>query len=444
MLRTICKSRTYQLSIQTNQWNKDDDINYAHAVPRRLPAEVLYDAIQRATGSVEPPAGPAGRARAAQLLDSAQDVPGGFLDLFGKPPRESVCECERSSSMMLGPVLNMVNGPVVGEAIKDPNNRIAKLLRHGEGRRQGRRGAVPGRAVPAADAEAELAEGLKALKDGEADYTAAVAEHDKRAAELAAYEKTLDPKQAQWEKDLKTAPVWTVLDVDSAKSAGGATLTKQPDGSILASGTEPVPGDVHADGQGEADRRDGDPAGGAARRQPAGAGAGPGAQRQLRPERVQGRRVRRAGWRSAGRFKPVTLQNAQADFSQESWAVAGAIDGNEATGWAIAPQFGKPHTAVFEFKDPIAFAGGAELTITMVQKFPGKEHNLGKFRLSVTTAKTPISLNGPPAADRPDPEHGAGQADAGAEGRDHAPLPRAGPEYNRLAQRVAEFADAGR
>ena len=64
------------------------------------------------------------------------------------------------------------------------------------------------------------------------------------------------------------------------------------------------------------------------------------------------------------------------------------------------------------------------LTITMVQKFPGKEHNLGKFRLSVTTAKTPISLNGPPEPIAQILEHAAGQADAGAEGRDHAPLPR--------------------
>src|SRR5207248_9025630 len=126
-IKLICKSRTYQHSVITNAWNRDDEINYAHAVARRLPAEVLYDAIQRATGSASHlPGLPAG-ARAAQLLDSAQDVPGGFLDLFGKPPRESVCECERSSTMMLGPVLNMVNGPVVGEAVKDPNNRIAKL-----------------------------------------------------------------------------------------------------------------------------------------------------------------------------------------------------------------------------------------------------------------------------------------------------------------------------
>src|SRR5262249_44524741 len=80
MMRLICKSRTYQHAVRTNKWNEDDQLNYSHALARRLPAEVLYDAIQRATGSVSRlPGLPAG-ARAAQLLDSAQDVPGGFLD----------------------------------------------------------------------------------------------------------------------------------------------------------------------------------------------------------------------------------------------------------------------------------------------------------------------------------------------------------------------------
>ena len=45
LVRTICKSRTYQLSIVTNRWNEDDRINYSHGLPRRLPAEVLYDAV---------------------------------------------------------------------------------------------------------------------------------------------------------------------------------------------------------------------------------------------------------------------------------------------------------------------------------------------------------------------------------------------------------------
>ena len=51
-IKTICKSRTYQLSIATNKWNKDDEINYSHALARRLPAEVLYDSIHKATGSL--------------------------------------------------------------------------------------------------------------------------------------------------------------------------------------------------------------------------------------------------------------------------------------------------------------------------------------------------------------------------------------------------------
>ena len=46
----------------------------------------------------------------------------------------------------------------------------------------------------------------------------------------------------------------------------------------------------------------------------------------------------------------IGLQNAVADFSQESWPVAGAIDGNPGTGWAVSPQFGTPHTATFETK----------------------------------------------------------------------------------------------
>src|SRR5262249_45569047 len=106
LVKTICKSRTYQHSYVTNKWNQDDDITYSQAVARRLPAEVLYDAIHRATGSVSKLPGLPPGARAAQLLDSNVPVPGAFLELFGRPPRESACECERSNQMLLGPVLN--------------------------------------------------------------------------------------------------------------------------------------------------------------------------------------------------------------------------------------------------------------------------------------------------------------------------------------------------
>jgi hypothetical protein len=96
--------------------------------------------------------------------------------------------------------------------------------------------------------------------------------------------------------------------------------------------------------------------------------------------------------------KPVALHNAQADFSQDSWAVAGAIDGNNDSGWAISPQFGKPHAAAFELRQPVGDTNGVILTVTMLQRFNGKDHNIGRFRISATTAKGPVKLQGPPEA----------------------------------------------
>src|SRR4030095_7593165 len=57
------------------------------------------------------------------------------------------------------------------------------------------------------------------------------------------------------------------------------------------------------------------------------------------------------------KITPLELQNAKADFGQEGYGVSGAIDGNEATGWAIAPQFGKTHTAIFEAKSAAKHEG---------------------------------------------------------------------------------------
>ncbi|MEM0968749.1 MAG: DUF1549 domain-containing protein, partial [Verrucomicrobiota bacterium] len=51
LIREICHSRTYQLSIETHRWNEDDDQNFSHGKARRLPAEVLFDTIYSVTGS---------------------------------------------------------------------------------------------------------------------------------------------------------------------------------------------------------------------------------------------------------------------------------------------------------------------------------------------------------------------------------------------------------
>lgn len=128
LVRWICKSHAYQHAVDTNEWNKDDAINYSHAIVRRLPAETLYDAIQQATGANGKLPGVPSGYRAVELADSSTKLPGGFLDLFGRPPRETSCECERSGGMMLSQALTLINGPVISDAITAPNNRIAQIV----------------------------------------------------------------------------------------------------------------------------------------------------------------------------------------------------------------------------------------------------------------------------------------------------------------------------
>ncbi len=129
LVRTICSSATYQRSLEAGQWNEDDAINFSHALPRRLSAEQLYDAIIQATGAPRALPGVPVGFRASELPDS--DVEVAFLDMFGRAPRESPCECERTSDVSLGQTLNMVNGPTIGDAIAHPQGIIAKSIAAG-------------------------------------------------------------------------------------------------------------------------------------------------------------------------------------------------------------------------------------------------------------------------------------------------------------------------
>jgi hypothetical protein len=95
--------------------------------------------------------------------------------------------------------------------------------------------------------------------------------------------------------------------------------------------------------------------------------------------------------------QPVVLQTPSADFNQDGWTVAMAIDGNIRTAWGIYPEVGKPHAAIFEFKEPVSFPGGAVLTFTLEQRHGGG-HLIGRLRLSVTTAPRPVRLDPLPPA----------------------------------------------
>jgi len=126
MMRSICLSRTYQLSIVRNKWNEDDSINFSHALPRRLSAEQMVDALAMATGTKVKLAGVPAGMRAVQIPDGM--VQGNdFLQLFGRPKRQSACECERSSSLTLSHALSLINGPTISDAVNSKDSRIAKM-----------------------------------------------------------------------------------------------------------------------------------------------------------------------------------------------------------------------------------------------------------------------------------------------------------------------------
>jgi hypothetical protein len=127
LIRTIVNSRVYQASIATNEWNVTDKTNFSHAVPRRLNAEQLMDALTQATG-VRPnfPEVPADT-RAEEFPDPHVGKDG-FLDLFGRPQRESAGESERKTDLSLPQALNLVNGKTISDALADSGGRIAKAL----------------------------------------------------------------------------------------------------------------------------------------------------------------------------------------------------------------------------------------------------------------------------------------------------------------------------
>lgn len=101
--RLILNSATYQSSSLPNAWNASDVEGFSHYRIRRLDAEVLLDAINQVTGTgeqytssiPEPFTFLPDDQRAIQLADGSVEHP--FLELFGRPPRNTSFESERSS-----------------------------------------------------------------------------------------------------------------------------------------------------------------------------------------------------------------------------------------------------------------------------------------------------------------------------------------------------------
>ncbi len=178
--------------------------------------------------------------------------------------------------------------------------------------------------------------------------------------------------QEDWEK--QTAPAeWTTLDPVEATSDGDVKLLPAGENALLATGPNPAKASYTIAAKTvlkgitgfrlEALADDALP------------GKGPG--------RSEAGNIILTEFKVTANGQPVKLASARADFSQDGWPVAHAIDGNPETGWAWAPQFGRPHTATFATRERL----DAETLVFTLEHTNSQwpQHVLGKFRLAVTS-----------------------------------------------------------
>jgi hypothetical protein len=119
-------SRLYQLSATPMPANAADSRFYSHYTVKRIGAEPLLDAIDAVTGVAtkfdKVPLG----TRAIELPDAQYS--NYFLNVFGKPKREGVCECERVSDPNLAQALHTLNSDTIAAKIGSPQGRVAVLM----------------------------------------------------------------------------------------------------------------------------------------------------------------------------------------------------------------------------------------------------------------------------------------------------------------------------
>ncbi|MEO6183550.1 MAG: DUF1549 domain-containing protein, partial [Verrucomicrobiota bacterium] len=446
LVRLICKSRTYQLSIRPTKWNEDDKVNYSHAIARRLPAETLFDAVFKVTGSTPQIPGAKPGQRATQLADAAMDVGSGLLATLGRPVRQSACECERSSEMGLGSVMALLSGPTISEAINGPTNSLAKLV---ETEKDDHKliNEVFFRVVnrPATEPETKNVLGLLGSVDSDNaiitnelgtlevklapsitelnrqrdgmitqartnlgiydEMTKSLrAELEKRRnseltltqRELKEYEKLLPAQAAFWEtknNPADTKTTWLLLEPTKFSATAKNKLARQSDGSITSSGGK-SPADFVILAQSSLTNITGvmlevlpDE-----NLPKFGPGRAPDGNFVLSELELK--------W-ATGTNKPdaaVKFSEARADFSQNDFSAGQAIDGKVETGkngWAVGGAPGiQRHTATFKLEHPITSTNGATLRLVLKQNF-GSDQLLGRFRLYLTTGGDPLDFGLP-------------------------------------------------
>jgi mono/diheme cytochrome c family protein len=285
--------------------------------------------------------------------------------------------------------------------------------------------------------------------DGQADRQARAkfdAEHTRVAEPLRRYEAEELPKKLDAWLAARPLPLppprWVLLDPVRFESRDGATFTKLGDGSLLAGGKNPDHDThtfvVHTDLKGiTAVRIEALAHPSLVRGGPGRAGNGNFALSEFTltaaPRNGTGQPVR------------VKLVHPKATFEQQGLPVKAAIDGDRNSAWAVDPQFGKDHAAVFETETDIGFDGGTVLTFTL-EFNTNTGHGIGRPRLALSTAPRPVGLDGDGIPQEVQPILARLDADRGARltAEQRAALLRwyrtLDPEWRRLNQQVEDHA----
>ena len=125
LARTIMNSTTYQLTSTPTATNAADLKYHSHYVAKRLPAEVILDAIGQVTGVRDAFPGFPGR-RALQLPDATVDSY--FLTAFGRPSRVTAADSERQQEPSITQALHVINGDTINKKLRAPRGLIDSLL----------------------------------------------------------------------------------------------------------------------------------------------------------------------------------------------------------------------------------------------------------------------------------------------------------------------------
>lgn len=128
LMRTILRSHLYQLSTVPNEFNLADTHNFSRSYRRRLPAEVLTDALVDVTGVPDVYAGMPPGSRAIQAWNYKIDSQ--TMDAFGRPNPSSACPCERDLRPSIVQSLHLMNSRLLQAKFTSSSGRT-QLLANG-------------------------------------------------------------------------------------------------------------------------------------------------------------------------------------------------------------------------------------------------------------------------------------------------------------------------